>query len=432
MTSILTNTASMIALQTLKSINKDLGTVQEQVSSGKKVGSAKDDAATWAISKVMESDVTSFKKIAEGLSVGASTVAVARQASETVVKFLDQMKGKIVQAQAAGQGQDKVKLQADIDSLVEQIKGVVGAAQFNGVNLINGSSGDVKFLAALNRSANGNISSSLIQVERQNLSIGSPADSLALFGTSVGAGSAPSRDAIISYALNGGSSTANIGATPTRVEVNTTENIEMTIASVANKQGYSIKFEGVKDNGTDIANTFVYVADDKDSTSSVARGLQVQIENFLAANGVSSNKYTVTAVDNKLKIVNNTSVDMHVTVDASTNGTVGTGGTLAGLNNIDVTSPSGATAALAAVDGFIKYVASAAAAFGTAENQLTTQNEFVGKLITSLQTGIGAMIDADMEEASARLQALQTQQQLGIQSLAIANQAPAAIMALFR
>jgi flagellin len=42
------------------------------------------------------------------------------------------------------------------------------------------------------------------------------------------------------------------------------------------------------------------------------------------------------------------------------------------------------------------------------------------------------MVDADMEEASARLQALQTQQQLGIQALSIANQAPSAILSLFR
>ena len=54
------------------------------------------------------------------------------------------------------------------------------------------------------------------------------------------------------------------------------------------------------------------------------------------------------------------------------------------------------------------------------------------KLMDSMKAGIGSMVDADMEEASARLQALQTQQQLGIQSLSIANQAPGAVMALFR
>ncbi len=45
---------------------------------------------------------------------------------------------------------------------------------------------------------------------------------------------------------------------------------------------------------------------------------------------------------------------------------------------------------------------------------------------------MGSLVDADMEEASAKLKALQTQQQLGVQSLSIANQAPGAIMSLFR
>ena len=53
-------------------------------------------------------------------------------------------------------------------------------------------------------------------------------------------------------------------------------------------------------------------------------------------------------------------------------------------------------------------------------------------LADALKSGVGALVDADMEEASARLQALQTQQQLGIQALSIANQAPQTILALFK
>ena len=66
------------------------------------------------------------------------------------------------------------------------------------------------------------------------------------------------------------------------------------------------------------------------------------------------------------------------------------------------------------------------------DKRVSDQADFVGKLADSLKAGIGSLVDADMEEASARLQALQTQQQLGIQSLSIANQEPSAIMSLFR
>ncbi len=99
MSSILTNNGAMVALQTLKSINADLAKTQSVISTGKEIASAKDNAAVWAISKVMEADVKGFKGISDSLSLGESTVAVARQASETITGLLTDIKGKIVAAQ---------------------------------------------------------------------------------------------------------------------------------------------------------------------------------------------------------------------------------------------------------------------------------------------------------------------------------------------
>ncbi|WP_299562729.1 flagellin [uncultured Sulfitobacter sp.] len=73
-----------------------------------------------------------------------------------------------------------------------------------------------------------------------------------------------------------------------------------------------------------------------------------------------------------------------------------------------------------------------AASLGTSAKRLEDQSEFVSKLSDSLTSGIGALVDTDMEAASAKLQALQTQQQLGVQALSIANQAPQTILSLFR
>ena len=132
MSSILTNNSAMVALQTLKSINSGLTETQSQISTGQRVSSAKDNSAVWAISKVMESDVKGFKAISDSLSLGESTVAVARQASETITDLLTQMKGKIVAAQE--DNVDRAKVNADVTALKDQIASVVGAAQFNGLN----------------------------------------------------------------------------------------------------------------------------------------------------------------------------------------------------------------------------------------------------------------------------------------------------------
>jgi len=158
MSSILTNTSAMVALQTLNSINTNLSKTQEMISSGKKVANAKDNSAIFAISKVMESDVTGFKAISESLSLGQSTVAVARNASETVTDLLTQMKDKIVSAQDSNV--DRTKINDDVTQIKNQIKSVVSAAQFNGLNLIDGNTASTDVLASLDRDSSGNVTSS--------------------------------------------------------------------------------------------------------------------------------------------------------------------------------------------------------------------------------------------------------------------------------
>jgi flagellin len=180
MSSILTNTSAMVALQTMKGINMNLNKTQADISTGKSVASAKDNAAVWAISKVMESDVEGFKGISDSLSVGNATLTVARNASESVTKLLTEMKGKIVAAQA--ENVDRSKLQTDITQLTKQIESVVGAAQFNGLNLVDGSQTSINVLSSLDRSAAG-VASSSIEVTAQDLSTSA---GTALSGTSLG------------------------------------------------------------------------------------------------------------------------------------------------------------------------------------------------------------------------------------------------------
>jgi len=74
---------------------------------------------------------------------------------------------------------------------------------------------------------------------------------------------------------------------------------------------------------------------------------------------------------------------------------------------------------------------SSLAKLGTASKSLEVHKSFVTKLSDALETGIGNLVDADMAKESARLQSLQVKQQLGVQALSIANQAPSTIMSFF-
>jgi flagellin len=87
---------------------------------------------------------------------------------------------------------------------------------------------------------------------------------------------------------------------------------------------------------------------------------------------------------------------------------------------------------IAQVTGAINSVSSAAANLGAIKNRISNNTEFVKSLMDSVTSGIGQLVDADMNAESTRLAALQTQQQLGVQALSIANQNSSSILTLFR
>jgi flagellin len=107
-------------------------------------------------------------------------------------------------------------------------------------------------------------------------------------------------------------------------------------------------------------------------------------------------------------------------------------GGLGALSTIDVSTAGGATTALGNIESMLQTSIDAAAEFGSSQTRIDIQSTFVGALSDALKSGIGTMVDANMEETSARLQALQVQQQLATQSLSIANQAPQSVLSLFR
>jgi flagellin len=272
MSSILTNTSALVALQTLKSINSGMGKVQNEVSTGLKVSTAKENSSTWSIASTMNSDVSSFKKLGEALTSASAMVGVARTAAEEVAEIVKQIQTKFVQAE--NPDADLTKIGAEVTALTATITSIAASAQYNGINLVNTGSTAETVTVSVIRSAAG------------ALSVGTASTGVADL--------AAVATAIAALTLGGGSA-------------------------------------------------------------------------------------AVDGVDAQLDVVN-----------------------------------------------------TAAATFGAAQARIEAQNSFLGKQADALKMGVGALVDADMEEASARLQALQVQQQLGIQALSIANQAQQSLLALFR
>ena len=160
---MLTTTGAMCHVTNLRTTNAKGGTGLGQIANGKAVATEKDNSAVFAISKVMESDVSGFKAVAGSLSLGGSTIAVASNGAFQIGEILNEIKAKIVSAN--GENVDRQKLQDEVASLRDQIKTIVGAAQFNGINMLK-DGGTVSILSSLHLSSTGVVTASSLAVAK--------------------------------------------------------------------------------------------------------------------------------------------------------------------------------------------------------------------------------------------------------------------------
>ncbi|QTN18399.1 flagellin [Brevundimonas sp. AJA228-03] len=272
--SVNTNLGALVALQNLNATNAELSATQSRINTGKKVGSAKDNGAIWAIAQGQRSDIGALGAVRASLDRGVSAVDVSLAAGESISDLLVQMKEKALAATDKSLStSSRSALNEDFKALRDQITSAANAADFNGVNLLK--AGATGFQALANAA---------------------------------------------------GTTTLTVGA-----EV-------LALGST------------------------------------------------------------------------------NVTVAATT--TIGTA-TLA-------------STALGLVNASLDKVSAALARLGTKSKALDTHRIFVGKLTDAMESGVGNLVDADLAKESAKLQSLQTKQQLGVQALGIANQSPQILLSLFQ
>jgi flagellin len=138
--SVNTNPGAMVALQSLNKTNSELQQVQNRINTGLQVAGAKDNGGLFAIAQRMRSDVSGFGVVQQSLDRAISTVDVAMAAGEAISDILIEMKEKALAATDTSlDSQSRSALNEDFKALLNQISTIVGNAEFNGVNLIDGS-----------------------------------------------------------------------------------------------------------------------------------------------------------------------------------------------------------------------------------------------------------------------------------------------------
>ncbi len=165
--SVNTNKSALVALQNLNKTNENLQSVQNRINTGLKIANAKDNAAVWAIAQGQRSDIGALGAVKMSLDRATSITEVSMAAGESVSDLLVQLKEKVTSAMdpsldTAARG----AMNADFKSILKQITQVIGSAEFDGANMLDGTQGTgIRFLA--NADANA-----FITLSTQNLSLG--------------------------------------------------------------------------------------------------------------------------------------------------------------------------------------------------------------------------------------------------------------------
>jgi len=175
MTSVNTNVAAITALRTLQQTNNQLDATQGRISTGLKIGEAKDNAAYWAISTTLKSDNKSLGTVKDALGLGSATVDVAYQGLNKAKDVLDEIKSKLTAASQAGV--DKNVIQAEIGELQKQLVSIAGSSVFSGENWLSVNSSAVdydstkKIVASFARDSNNSVTIGTVDVSIGNVAL---------------------------------------------------------------------------------------------------------------------------------------------------------------------------------------------------------------------------------------------------------------------
>ncbi|HMH95024.1 MAG TPA: flagellin [Bradyrhizobium sp.] len=140
MSSLLTNSSAMTALQTLRSISQGLATTQNRISTGQRVATASDNAAYWSIATSMRADNAALSAVSDSLGLSAATVDTQYTALTTVLgsggnSGLNKLEALLVEAKTAGI--DRTKIQSEVTQIQQDMKNTANSATFNGVNWLS-------------------------------------------------------------------------------------------------------------------------------------------------------------------------------------------------------------------------------------------------------------------------------------------------------
>jgi flagellin len=164
--SVQNNSAALTALQNLNRTNDQLANVQQEIATTLAVSQPKDDPAVWATAQGQKIDIDGLAAVTQSLNRASSISDVALSAGQSVVDLLNQLKQDALSAQDAQLDPSaRQSLNTDFAGLLQRITTALSGAAFDGANLLDGSGGDLRFLATAD-------ATQVVTLPAKNLSLG--------------------------------------------------------------------------------------------------------------------------------------------------------------------------------------------------------------------------------------------------------------------
>lgn len=401
--------SNLLALQNTASLVKQ---TQGRLSTGLRVGSAIDDPVAFFQAKALSDRASDFTAKKDGIDQGVSTVTAAMNGVTAIESVVKQLQGLVLNAKSASTSTEISNMVTQFNSLRTQINKLASDANYQGLNLINGSGSTLSVSFS-------NDTSSLLEVASKNISVRgyglavSKVNALATanLGTFAGAGFDYS-------AVDVGQRTLSHGGTLT-MTLAASADIVVTSANVGNTVtfSYGTYTVSVVVGGSEATGTF-NLTDGTGDNATLQAGCAYTFTIFGGAGGIISGGINGVMNVAMAEVATASQHSLVSNVEGSTNLAVGFTST---MNNM-----------ITSLNNALTTIRSQAQTLGANVALLQTRIDFTQNYVNTLTSGAGKLTLADLNEEGANLLALQTRQQLGIQALSFAGQSEQAVLGLFR
>ncbi|MBM6578136.1 hypothetical protein KCP91_17260 [Microvirga sp. SRT01] len=451
MTVIATNTSAMRAANASMSASSALSTAMERLSTGKRINSAKDDAAGLAISNRMASQARSMAMAVRNANDGMSLAQTAEGALGEVTSMLQRMKELATQS-ATGtlRDSDRTALQAEMSQLTSEIANVSKTTTFNGVKLLDGSASTIKLQTGIN--SGETIDMKMVKATSADLGLQAQVTSTVVTAA-LGAGdlqinggadiiAASANASLVATAVNAQSST-------TRVSATAENSMTVAVGAVASSgaltiNGLSVTLSPAESNAEALAAKINQVSGSGGnivaSTESGRLKLTAKDGTNITLGGTTTGLSDAKGIDNASLASVTTAAVGRVTLTAEPGaalnitgtGTADAGLTVGSTSAVSIGSQTGASAAMAVIDAALDKISAGRGDLGAVQNRLQSTVNNLTTTSTNLMDAKSRIEDADFSAESTALAKAQILSQASTAMLAQANQSQQSVLKLLQ